>query len=66
MRRLALLGLSETVGIESLSGLSDEENEFLTRIKEIDRNLLPPLAQANMPQWLFDKLVAQYGEAEAK
>ena len=66
MRRLALLGLAETAGIESLSGLSDEETEFLTRIKEIDRNLLPPLAQANMPQWLYDKLVAQYGEAAAK
>jgi 16S rRNA (cytosine967-C5)-methyltransferase len=66
MRRLALLGLSETVGIESLSGLTEEENEFLTRIKEIDRKLLPPLAQANMPQWLYSKLVAQYGEADAQ
>jgi 16S rRNA (cytosine967-C5)-methyltransferase len=66
MRRLALMGLAETAGIESLSGLHEDETEFLTRIKEIDRSLLPPLAQANMPQWLYDKLVAQYGESEAK
>ena len=66
MRRLALLGLAETVGIDALSGLTEDETAFLTRMKDIDRNLLPPLAQANMPKWLYDKLVAQYGEAEAK
>ena len=66
MRRLALLGLSETVGIDALGGLSEDETAFLTRIKEIDRSLLPPLARANMPKWLFDKLVAQYGEADAQ
>jgi 16S rRNA (cytosine967-C5)-methyltransferase len=66
MRRLALLGLAETAGLESLSGLTDEEIAFLTRINEIDRSLLSPLMRANMPQWLYDKLVAQYGEADAQ
>jgi 16S rRNA (cytosine967-C5)-methyltransferase len=66
MRRLALLGLAETAGLESLSGLTDEETAFLTRINEIDRSLLSPLMRANMPQWLYDKLVAQYGEADAQ
>jgi len=66
MRRLALLGLSETAGLESLSGLTEEETAFLTRINEIDRSLLSPLMRANMPQWLYDKLVAQYGEADAQ
>ncbi|MGZ5200940.1 MAG: RsmB/NOP family class I SAM-dependent RNA methyltransferase [Telluria sp.] len=64
MRRLTLLGLAEAVGAESLGGLTEEETEFLARIKEIDRNLLPALMRSNMPKWLFDKLVAQFGEQE--
>jgi 16S rRNA (cytosine967-C5)-methyltransferase len=64
MRRLTILGLAEAVGAESLGGLTEEETEFLARIKEIDRNLLSPLMRANLPQWLYDKLVAQFGEQE--
>lgn len=65
MRRLALLGLAETVGIDALGGLTEDETHFLTRIKEVDRSLLPPQVQANLPQWLYDKLVAQFGQEEA-
>ena len=64
MRRLVLLGMADAVGAESLGGLSDDENAFLERIKEIDRSLLPPKKRANLPDWLYDKFVAQYGEAE--
>jgi 16S rRNA (cytosine967-C5)-methyltransferase len=64
MRRLTILGLAEAVGAESLGGLTEEETEFLVRIKEIDRNLLSPLMRANLPQWLYDKLVAQFGEQD--
>jgi 16S rRNA (cytosine967-C5)-methyltransferase len=64
IRRLALLGMAEAVGVDALGGLTEEENEFLARIKEIDRSLLPPQMRASMPQWLFDKLVAQFGEQE--
>jgi 16S rRNA (cytosine967-C5)-methyltransferase len=64
MRRLTLLGMAEAIGADSLGGLTDEETEFLARIKEIDRNLLPPQKRSNLPQWLFDKLVAQFGEQE--
>jgi 16S rRNA (cytosine967-C5)-methyltransferase len=64
MRRLTLLGMAEAVGIDSLGGLTDEENEFLAHIQQIDRSLLPPQIRASLPQWLFDKLVAQYGEQE--
>jgi 16S rRNA (cytosine967-C5)-methyltransferase len=64
MRRLTLLGMAEAVGVESLGGLTEEETEFLGRMEKIDRSLLPPTMQANLPQWLFDKLVAQYGEQE--
>ncbi|MFJ2988499.1 RsmB/NOP family class I SAM-dependent RNA methyltransferase [Collimonas sp. NPDC087041] len=63
MRRMTLLGLADAVGVESLGGLSDEETEWLTRVGEIDRNLMPALMRSNLPQWLFDKLVARDGEA---
>jgi 16S rRNA (cytosine967-C5)-methyltransferase len=64
MRRLTILGLAEAVGVDSLGGLTEEETEFLNRIKEIDRNLMPAQMRSNLPKWLFDKFVAQYGEAE--
>jgi 16S rRNA (cytosine967-C5)-methyltransferase len=64
MRRLTILGLAEAMGVDSLGGLTEEETEWLERITQIDRNLMPPLMRANMPKWLFDKLVAQYGEAD--
>jgi 16S rRNA (cytosine967-C5)-methyltransferase len=64
MRRLVLLGMAEAVGVESLGGLSEDENAFLARIQEIDRSLLPPKKRANLPDWLYDKFVAQYGEEE--
>lgn len=64
IRRLALLGMAEAVGAESLGGLSEEENQFLARVAQIDRKLLSPLLRSNLPQWLYDKLVAQFGEQE--
>ncbi|QYF91909.1 RsmB/NOP family class I SAM-dependent RNA methyltransferase [Massilia sp. PAMC28688] len=64
MRRLTIMGLAEAVGAESLGGLTEEEAAFLERIKGIDRSLMPPQMRANLPKWLFDKFVAQYGEAE--
>ena len=64
MRRLVLLGMAETVGIDALGGLSDDETALLERIKDIDRSLLPARQRANLPDWLYDKFVAQYGEAE--
>ena len=65
MRRLTILGLAEAVGADALGGLTEEETAFLTRVMEIDRKLMPPQMRSNMPKWLFDKLVAQFGEAEA-
>ncbi len=63
MRRMTLLGLADAVGIDSLGGLSEEETEWLTRVSEIDRTLLPAALRSNFPQWLFDKLLARFGEA---
>ena len=64
MRRLTILGLAEAVGADSLGGLTEEEVEWLERITQIDRSLMPSNMRANMPTWLFDKLIAQFGEAE--
>lgn len=63
MRRLALLGLADTVGIDALGGVSPEEVEWLQRIAQIDRNTLPLPLRTNLPQWLLDTLLARDGEA---
>lgn len=63
MRRMTLLGLADAVGVESLGGLTEEETAWLERVTQIDRSALPALLRANLPQWLFDKLVARDGEA---
>jgi 16S rRNA (cytosine967-C5)-methyltransferase len=65
MRRMTLLGLADAVGADSLGGLSEEETQWLARVMQFDRTSLPALVRANVPQWLFDKLVARDGEAEA-
>lgn len=64
MRRLALLGLADAVGVDALGGLSEEETAWLNRVNDIDRAQLPPAMRANLPAWLFDLLVARHGEAE--
>ncbi len=65
MRRLALLGLADAAGVDSLGGLSEEELGWLERVMQIDRTNLPLNLRANMPMWLIDRLVARFGEAEA-
>ncbi len=65
MRRLALLGLADAVGVEALGGLSEEETAWLTRVMQFDRAGFPAALRANLPPWLYDKLTARYGEAEA-
>tara|TARA_R110001599_G_scaffold64023_3_gene178926 strand:- start:545351 stop:546628 length:1278 start_codon:yes stop_codon:yes gene_type:complete len=63
MRRMTLLGLADAVGVDALGGLSEEETQWLTHVMQIDRSLLPASQRANLPQWLFDKLVTRDGEA---
>ena len=65
-RRLALLGLAATLGRDVLSPfLYPEEGEWLDRLTTIERASLSPRVRANLPEWLFDNLVAQHGEAFA-
>jgi len=65
MRRMALLGLADTVGLESLGGVSEEEGQWLTRVAQIDRSSLPDSLRSNFPSWLFDKLVQREGKEAA-
>ena len=64
MRRLTIMGLAEAMGVESLGGLTEDETAFLNRINEIDRTLMPVQMRSNLPKWLFEKFVAQYGQEE--
>ncbi|HTH43908.1 MAG TPA: RsmB/NOP family class I SAM-dependent RNA methyltransferase [Oxalicibacterium sp.] len=64
MRRMALLGLADAVGVDALGGLSEEETQWLTRVMQIDRANLPVALRANLPSWLYDKLVARDGEQQ--
>jgi 16S rRNA (cytosine967-C5)-methyltransferase len=65
MRRMALLGLADAAGVDALGGLSEEETQWLARVMEIDRSMLPASLRANLPPWLFDKLVDRHGEETA-
>ena len=63
MRRISLLGLADTVGVDDLGGLAPEEVNWLNRVLQIDRATLPLALRSNLPSWLFDKLLAREGEA---
>ncbi len=65
MRRLALLGLAEAGGIDSLSGVNEAERAWLERVMAIDKNSLPALLRASTPDWIMSRLIAQFGEEEA-
>src|SRR5579859_1171280 len=43
----------------------DEADVLVTRVRSTKTEDLPFSARINMPDWLADKLVSQYGEAEA-
>jgi len=66
MHQLALLGLAEHVGVDTVPGLSESEEQWLRSVMDTDRALLPPEMRANLPQWLYERLIAQYGEAETQ
>ena len=64
MRRLALLGLTEAMGVDALSGINDTERVWLDEVMAIDRSSLPVALRANMPDWIMNRLLAQFGEDE--
>lgn len=66
MRRLALLGLADAVGTDALGGLSPDETDWLNRVMEIDRSMLPAAQRANLPAWLYERLSERFGEEETQ
>ncbi len=62
MRRVALLALAEAVGVDSIAGLVEQESDWLNRVMAIDRNSLTPAVRSNFPDWIRERLLAQYGE----
>jgi 16S rRNA (cytosine967-C5)-methyltransferase len=64
MRRLALLGLADAVGVDALGGLSEDETGWLTHVMQIDRNMLPVELRSNLPNWLYTRLAERFGEDE--
>jgi 16S rRNA (cytosine967-C5)-methyltransferase len=56
---LRVLGLSG----RALEGLFEEE--LLKRIRSAKTEPLPPAVRVDLPDWLWERLAAQYGEAEA-
>ncbi len=63
-RRLALLGLSDIYGLDALPDLTGDERVWLEHIQTVDREQLPVRLRANLPDWLYHRLVRQYGEEE--
>jgi 16S rRNA (cytosine967-C5)-methyltransferase len=47
----------------ALQGLIDDG--LLARVRQSDVNALPPAVRADLPDWLWERLVAQSGEEEA-
>ena len=66
LRRIALLALTETAGIDAIAGLDANEREWLTRVSGIDRNSLSFALRSNFPEWIRDRLIEQYGQNEAE
>ncbi|MGI4849110.1 MAG: RsmB/NOP family class I SAM-dependent RNA methyltransferase [Janthinobacterium lividum] len=64
MRRMTLLGLADAVGVDALGGLTELETEWLNHVMQIDRSVLQGSMRANLPAWLYDKLVARDGEEQ--
>jgi 16S rRNA (cytosine967-C5)-methyltransferase len=62
---MALLGLADSVGTDSIGGLSEQEGIWLQHVMAIDRNTLPLAIRVNTPSWIVDRLIRQHGEVEA-
>ena len=65
MRRVALLALADTAGVDAIAGLSEQESEWLTRVMSIDRASLPDAARSSFPDWIRERFVAQFGQDDA-
>lgn len=65
MRRVALLALVEAFGVDTIGGVSEEESAWLERVGSFDRGHLTLLMRSNFPEWLWERFLAQFGQADA-
>ena len=64
-RRMLLLGLADTAGVEPIAGSLDaEERTWLRRVGTIDRSTMPLATRTNLPDWLFAALKTRFPESE--
>lgn len=66
LRRIVLLALAETAGIDALPGLLAQEREWLLYVLQIDRRSLSLTLRSNFPDWIRAHLIEQYGQDEAE
>jgi 16S rRNA (cytosine967-C5)-methyltransferase len=67
-RRMILLGLADTTGVEPIAAtLDSDERTWLRRVATIDRSTMSLVTRSNLPEWLFTKLRERFpdGEIEA-
>jgi 16S rRNA (cytosine967-C5)-methyltransferase len=64
-RRLALLGLMQTVGRSAVSAFaSDDENAWLEHVSKIDPASLPLRIRLNLPDWIVEALSVRFESEE--
>ena len=64
-RRMVLLGLADTAGVEPIAGSLDAtERTWLRRVATIDRGILAANTRLNLPEWLRVALAARFGDDE--
>jgi 16S rRNA (cytosine967-C5)-methyltransferase len=64
-RRMILLGLADTTGVEPIaSALDAEERTWLRRVGTIDRSTMSLTTRTNLPEWLFAALKTRFSETE--
>lgn len=64
-RRLAILGLAQTLGVDALNpALSDDEKQWLTHVLSVDPGSLSRAVRHSLPDWL-DVQLSALDDAEA-
>ena len=67
-RALILAALAKVLGFSGRAlddALGDEDRALLARLRTADAAALPPAVRADLPDWLWQRLVDRHGEAEA-
>lgn len=55
LQRLAILGLSSTLGHDAIRAvITEDENAWLEHLQTIDQNALSPAVRGSLPDWLYE------------